>query len=509
MTVSVYSSAVLGIDATTITVETLVGTGLGYTIVGLPDDAVKESLYRVESAITSCGCQMPRQKILVSMAPAALRKQGAVYDLPIALTILAASGQVPADKIKNWLFTGELSLQGRLRPVNGVLSMSVQARKEGIKCLIAPLENAEEAAIVSGLEVYGFSKIKELVLFLKGKLQAKPVVVKTRELFAVRQNLFSTDFSDVRGQKEMKRAMEIVAAGGHNALLIGPPGSGKTMLAKRLQTILPPLDLREALETTRIHSVSGLLDGVGLLTERPFRSPHHTASDIALVGGGSVPQPGEISLAHNGVLFLDELPEFKRRVLEVLRQPLEERQIAISRANFSANFPANFILLAAMNPCPCGYFKHTDRKCTCTPQAIRQYIGRISGPLLDRIDLHIQVAPVDFRELKNDLLEEKSETIRGRVIDAREIQNRRFAGLIGSNAQMSTQTVSNHCRLDKMEQKILFEAMEKYKLSARSYERILKVARTIADLANSEKIRLSHLSEAIGFRCLDKDYLKT
>jgi magnesium chelatase family protein len=501
MTVAVMSAALSGIDAVLITVETRICAGVSYFIVGLPGDAVKESLFRVESAVSSCGFQMPRQKILISMAPAGLRKEGAVFDLPIALSILAASGQLDPQKLEGFLFTGELSLNGKLRAVKGVLSMAIEVRKSGLAGMIVPKENAAEAAMVSGLAIYGFDTLGEVADFISGRVPAEPVVVKTRELFAKDRGLYAADFSDVQGQENVKRSLEIMAAGGHNGIMIGPPGTGKTMLAVRLPTILPPPTLQEALETTRIYSIAGLLDASGLMAGRPFRAPHHTASDIALVGGGSVPMPGEISLAHNGVLFMDELPEFKRRVLEVLRQPLEERQIAISRANFSANFPANFILLAAMNPCPCGFFRHPGRRCSCTPQAIRQYIGKISGPLLDRIDLHISVQPVNFNFHKKT---ENSETIRRRVIASREVQYNR-AGCC--NALMNAAMTREFCKLSHTGQQVLNQAMVQYKLSARSYERILKVARTIADLEAVKNISLLHLSEAAGYRCLDRDYL--
>ncbi len=501
MTVSVNSAALSGIDAILITVETRVCAGVSYFIVGLPGEAVKESLFRVESALISCGFEMPRQKILISLAPAGIRKEGAVFDLPIALSILAASGQLVPEKMDGVLFTGELSLSGKLRPVKGALSVAIEARKVGVKTLVVPKENAHEAAMVKDLAVFGFETLSEVVDFLQHPKSAIPTTVPTRELFAQDEGLYTADFADVRGQENVKRALEIMAAGGHNGLMIGPPGTGKTMMATRLPGILPPLTLQEALETTRIYSVAGKLESTGLMNSRPFRAPHHTASDISLVGGGSVPMPGEISLAHNGVLFMDELPEFKRRVLEVLRQPLEERQVSISRANFSANFPANFILLAALNPCPCGYFRHPDRRCTCTPQAIRSYISKISGPLLDRIDLHIIVKPVQLSEGK---VTETSAIIRERVVAARAIQLKR-SGV--SNALMNTPMVRQFCVLGKTEQEVLNQAMVQHKLSARSYDRILKMARTIADLDNSVKIGLTHLAEAIALRQLDKDYL--
>jgi magnesium chelatase family protein len=501
MTVSVKSAALTGIDAVIIEVETRICAGVSYFIVGLAGEAVKESLFRVESAITSCGFDMPRQKILISLAPAGIRKEGAVFDLPIALSILAASGQLEPEQMNDVLFTGELSLNGKLRSVKGALSMAIEARKAGVRRLIVPKENANEAAMVSDLAVFGFDTLLEVVDFLNGTDKAEQTIIKARELFNNEECLYAADFSDVRGQENVKPALEIMAAGGHNGLMIGPPGTGKTMLAARLPGILPPLSLQEALETTRIYSVAGQLDSVGLMTQRPFRSVHHTASDIALVGGGPVAMPGEISMAHNGILFMDELPEFKRRVLEVLRQPLEERQVAISRASYSVSFPANFVLLAAMNPCPCGFFRDPDRKCTCTPQAIRAYMSRISGPLLDRIDLHIGVSPV---KMQDQQIAECSAKIRERVITSRNIQIER-TGVC--NALMNTVMVREFCRLGKTEQEVLNQAMVQHKLSARSYERILKMARTVADLAGLPKIALAHLAEAISYRQPDKGYL--
>jgi magnesium chelatase family protein len=497
MTVSVLSAVLSGIDAVAIDVETRVCAGVGYFIVGLPGEAVKESLFRVDSAISSCGFEMPRQKILICLAPAGIRKEGAVFDLPIALSVLAASGQLAPELMDGFLFTGELSLNGKIRPIKGALSVAIEARKAGVKSLIVPKENVNEAAMVSDLAVFGFDTLANVVEFLNDRSKAQQTVIKTRELFARDEGLYTADFSDVLGQENVKRTLEIMAAGGHNGLMIGPPGTGKTMLASRLPGILPPLSLQEALETTRIYSVAGQLDSLGLMTQRPFRAPHHTASDIALVGGGSVGMPGEISMAHNGVLFLDELPEFKRRVLEVLRQPLEERQVSISRANYSVNFPANFVLLAAMNPCPCGYFRHPDRKCTCTPQAIRSYMSKISGPLLDRIDLYIGVKPVDT---KTKLIAENSASVRKRVIAARNLQIDRVGT---TNALMNTAMLRSFCALRKTEQEILNQAMVQHKLSARSYDRILKVARTIADLSDAQQIEMPHLAEAIGFRLIE------
>ena len=494
MTVSVASAALAGIDAALITVETRVCAGLGYLIVGLPGDAVKESLFRVESAISSVELTMPRQKILVCLAPAGVRKEGAVFDLPIALSILAASGQLAPEQLDGYLFTGELSLAGKLRPVKGALSVATEAHRNGYKRLVLPKENAAEAAMVNDLAVFGFETLEQVIEFLTAPTLVKPEPVPDvndrRE-----DGLYTADFADVLGQTEMKRALEIMAAGGHNGLLVGPPGSGKTMLAARLPGIMPPLTSNEALETTRVYSVAGALDCSGLMTQRPFRAPHHTASDIALVGGGPVAMPGEISLAHHGVLFLDELPEFKRKVLEVLRQPLEERKIVISRASYTVTFPANFVLLAAMNPCPCGFHGHPNRKCNCTPQAIRLYGSKISGPLLDRIDLHISVSPANL----NEQATESSAAIRERVVAARKIQLER-AGVC--NALMNNKLLRTYCALGKTEQEVLNQAMVRHKLSARSYERILKMARTAADLSGSRQIGLAHLAEAISFRAI-------
>ncbi|MBK0379362.1 YifB family Mg chelatase-like AAA ATPase [Mucilaginibacter segetis] len=492
MTVSVASAVLAGIDAALITVETRVCAGLGYLIVGLPGDAVKESLFRVESALSSVGLVMPRQKILVCLAPAGIRKEGAAFDLPIALSILAASDQLSEETLRDYVFTGELSLAGKLRPIKGALSVAIEAHKRGYKRLVLPKENAAEAAMVSDLAVFGFETLDEVVEFLTA-----PNTVARERVPAFKKDegvWYSADFADVRGQAEVKRALEIMAAGGHNGLLVGPPGTGKTMLAARLPGILPPLSLTEALETTRIYSAAGQLDSAGLMTQRPFRAVHHTASDIALVGGGPVALPGEISLAHHGVLFLDELTEFKRKTLEVLRQPLEERQVVVSRASYSVVFPANFVLLAAMNPCPCGFYKHPTRRCTCTPMAVRNYLSKISGPLLDRIDLHVGVRPADMSAKSA----ENSADVRSRVTAARVIQLER-AGC--PNALLSAAMVKRFCALGKTEETVLQQAMVQHKLSARSYERILKVARTIADLDQSKTIKLSHLAEAIGYRC--------
>ena len=508
MLVKTYGSAVSGIHATTITIEVDVAQGIKFFLVGLPDNAVKESEQRIRAALKNNGFRIPGKKITINMAPADIRKEGSAYDLPLAIGILAASQQIKADKVNDYLIMGELSLDGGLQPIKGALPIAVKAREEGFKGIILPKQNAREAAIVNNLDVLGVDNILQVINFFDAKQIIVPTSIDTRAEFLAGLNNNIADFTDVKGQENIKRALEIAAAGGHNVIMIGPPGSGKTMLAKRMSGILPPLTLSEALETTKIHSVSGRLsDNDTLMTSRPFRSPHHTISDVALVGGGTNPQPGEISLAHNGVLFLDELPEFKRTVLEVMRQPLEDRVVTISRAKSSVDYPANFMLVSSMNPCPCGYYNHPDKDCLCPPGMVQKYLNKISGPLLDRIDLHVEVTPVSFDELASKAKGENSASIRKRVIEARELQGERYKENDGihANAQMSTKQLQIYCKLNSESQQLLKMAMTKLDLSARAYDRILKVALTIADLEKSELITSEHIAEAIQYRSLDRE----
>jgi magnesium chelatase family protein len=508
MLVKVYAAAVQGISAIKVTIEVNCSKGIQFLLVGLADAAVKESHERIISALQVCNYKIPRNRIVINMAPADIRKEGASYDLPLAIGILAATEQIDSCRLEKFMIMGELSLDGSLKPVKGVLPIAIQAKAEGFEGIILPRENTKEAAVVDNFKVYGVDTLKEVIEFIDGKKELEPVSMNIREEFHNQQQFFEYDFSEVRGQENVKRALEVAAAGGHNLLMIGPPGSGKSMLAKRLPSILPPFSLEESLETTKIHSVAGKLgSSTSLMVQRPFRSPHHTISNVAMVGGGSSPQPGEISLAHNGVLFLDELPEFNRNVLEVMRQPLEDRMINVSRARFTVDYPAGFMLIASMNPCPCGYYNHPDRPCLCAPGSVQKYMNRISGPLLDRIDLHIEIVPVPFEKISERQPSEQSIAVRERVVRARTIQEQRFRDHKGiyCNAQMNTKLLHKYATPDTDGLARLKTAMERLNLSARAYDRILKVSRTIADLAGSENIETSHIAEAINYRNLDRE----